>query len=76
MTTENNNFGDEDTSYQAAGGIEGIQQLVNDFYDLMDSLGSVGLASSPLLSLLKRQSRREERSLVIPNKRQATQSGA
>jgi hemoglobin len=38
MTTENPIFGDEDTSYQAAGGIEGIQQLVNEFYDLMDSL--------------------------------------
>lgn len=38
MTTENKNFGDEDTSYQSAGGIEGIQQLVNDFYDLMNSL--------------------------------------
>jgi hemoglobin len=38
MTTQNRNFGDGDTSYQAAGGLEGIQRLVNDFYDLMDSL--------------------------------------
>ncbi len=38
MTTNIKNFGDDDTSYQAAGGIEGIQNLVNDFYDLMDSL--------------------------------------
>ncbi len=38
MTTQALNFGDNDTSYQAAGGLEGIQGLVNDFYDLMDSL--------------------------------------
>ena len=38
MTTKHMKFGEEDASYQAAGGIEGIQQLVNDFYDLMDTL--------------------------------------
>jgi hemoglobin len=38
MTTKNMKFGEEDASYQAAGGREGIKQLVNDFYDLMDSL--------------------------------------
>jgi hemoglobin len=38
MTTQSLNFGDGDTSYHAAGGLEGIQGLVDDFYDLMDSL--------------------------------------
>ena len=37
MKTQNRNFGDGNTSYQAAGSLEGIQRLVNDFYDLMDS---------------------------------------
>lgn len=32
------NFGTGDTSFQAAGGIEGIQQLVDDFYKIMDTL--------------------------------------
>lgn len=37
--TENKpTYGTGDASYQAAGGLEGIQKLVNDFYDLMDSL--------------------------------------
>ncbi|SFX56114.1 group II truncated hemoglobin [Marinospirillum alkaliphilum] len=31
-------FGDEDTSYQAAGGQEGIRRLVEAFYEAMDSL--------------------------------------
>ncbi len=31
-------FGVGDASYQAAGGIDGIQKLVSCFYDLMDSL--------------------------------------
>lgn len=31
------NFGVEDASYQAAGGIEGIRRLVDDFYRIMDS---------------------------------------
>ena len=31
-------FGDGDNSYRAAGGENGIRQLVNDFYDQMDSL--------------------------------------
>lgn len=30
-------YGTADASYQAAGGIEGIRRLVNDFYDIMDS---------------------------------------
>jgi hypothetical protein len=38
-------------------------------------LGSVYLLASSLLSLKKRQSRREEKGLVIPNERRATQSG-
>lgn len=29
-------FGDGDTSFQAAGGVAGLRQLVDDFYDLMD----------------------------------------
>ena len=32
MTTE---YGKDDTTFQAAGGIEGIRQLVDSFYDLM-----------------------------------------
>ncbi len=31
-------YGQLDASYQAAGGIEGITQLVNDFYDFMETL--------------------------------------
>ncbi len=31
-------YGNGDATYQAAGGLEGITQLVNRFYDLMDSL--------------------------------------
>lgn len=31
-------YGDGDASFQAAGGVEGIRQLVNDFYDIMDEL--------------------------------------
>lgn len=31
-------YGQLDASYQAAGGLEGITQLVNDFYDYMDTL--------------------------------------
>lgn len=38
MNTENKTFGDGDTSFQAAGGKSGIEKLVNDFYDYMDSL--------------------------------------
>ncbi len=38
MTAEKTTYGVNDASYQAAGGYEGIQKLVNDFYDLMDSL--------------------------------------
>ena len=38
MTRKKQVFGVADASYQAAGGIEGIQKLVNRFYDLMDSV--------------------------------------
>lgn len=31
-------YGFSDTSFQAAGGMEGIRQLVDDFYDEMDQL--------------------------------------
>jgi hemoglobin len=31
-------YGDGDTSYQAAGGEDGIRQLVDDFYDVMEQL--------------------------------------
>ena len=31
-------FGDGDASFQAAGGIEGIERLVTDFYRFMDEL--------------------------------------
>jgi len=31
-------YGHEDHSFIAAGGFEGIKQLVNDFYDAMDTL--------------------------------------
>lgn len=30
-------YGAADASYQAAGGIEGLRRLVDDFYDIMDS---------------------------------------
>jgi len=32
------NYGQEDASFQAAGGFEGIKQLVDDFYDAMETL--------------------------------------
>ena len=38
MTNEKKPYGTGDASYQAAGGHEGIEKLVNDFYDLMDSV--------------------------------------
>lgn len=31
-------FGTDDASYQAAGGIDGLRRLVDDFYTLMDEL--------------------------------------
>ena len=39
MTDHNNPpmYGTQDASYKAAGGIEGIRQLVDDFYRIMDS---------------------------------------
>lgn len=36
--TQSTEYGQEDASYQAAGGLEGITQLVDDFYLAMDSL--------------------------------------
>jgi hemoglobin len=38
MIEQISNFGVGDASYLAAGEIDGIQKLVDDFYDLMDSL--------------------------------------
>jgi len=38
MSTENTTYGDEDTSFQAAGGFDGIKQLVDAFYDAMETL--------------------------------------
>ena len=38
MSKMEEQYGDGDTSYRAAGELKGIQQLVNDFYDYMDSL--------------------------------------
>ena len=38
QTTPSPQYGDGDTSFQAAGGVEGIRRLVNDFYALMDQL--------------------------------------
>jgi len=35
---QNRRFGDGDASFQAAGGIEGIERLVEDFYHFMDTL--------------------------------------
>jgi len=36
FVSDKGNYGVGDASYQAAGGIEGLQRLVNDFYRLMD----------------------------------------
>jgi len=41
MSLEESNFGVGDCSYQAAGKLSGITQLVTDFYDQMDSLSEV-----------------------------------
>lgn len=38
MTTNPIIYGDGDSSFQAAGGFEGIQSLVNAFYDAMETL--------------------------------------
>lgn len=42
MTTDSNKgsltYGHEDHSFQAAGGLEGIKQLVDDFYDAMEEM--------------------------------------
>ena len=37
MSTQPSQYGTQDASYQAAGGIEGIRRLVDDFYRIMDS---------------------------------------
>ena len=34
--TDTPTYGVGDASYQAAGGIDGLRRLVNDFYDLME----------------------------------------
>lgn len=36
-------YGDEDTSFKAAGGVEGIQKLVEDFYRIMDDLSDAAI---------------------------------
>lgn len=36
--SKNQGYGFEDTSYKAAGELEGITQLVNEFYTIMDSI--------------------------------------
>jgi len=38
MSTENTIYGEEDTSFQAAGGFDGIKQLVDAFYYAMEGL--------------------------------------
>jgi len=38
MSTENTIYGEEDTSFQAAGGFDGIKQLVDAFYYAMEAL--------------------------------------
>ena len=38
QATNESNYGDGDTSFRAAGGSQGIRQLVDDFYDLMATL--------------------------------------
>lgn len=40
MNTSSNTreYGDGDTSFQAAGGEAGLRRLVDDFYDIMDTL--------------------------------------
>lgn len=38
MTNNNQQFGEGDATYQAAGGLSGITQLVDRFYDIMDTL--------------------------------------
>ncbi len=38
MYTEKLGYGTGDASFQAAGGVAGIRQLVDDFYDLMEGL--------------------------------------
>ncbi|MDC1435954.1 group II truncated hemoglobin [Gammaproteobacteria bacterium] len=38
MSSESKKYGIEDHSYKAAGGLSGITQLVNSFYDFMEAL--------------------------------------
>ena len=37
MSADTRPYGTEDASFQAAGGVEGIRKLVDDFYDLMET---------------------------------------
>ena len=37
MSADSRPYGTEDASFQAAGGVEGIRKLVDDFYDLMET---------------------------------------
>ncbi|GGK73677.1 group II truncated hemoglobin [Amphritea balenae] len=38
MGTEKTEYGVDDNSYKAAGELEGLTRLVNDFYDIMDDI--------------------------------------
>ena len=38
MANTDGEYGDGATSFNAAGGVEGIRRLVDDFYDFMDTL--------------------------------------
>ena len=37
MSGDSRPYGTDDASFQAAGGVEGIRKLVDDFYDLMET---------------------------------------
>jgi len=39
-TGESPPFGFEDTSFQTAGGVDGVRKLVDAFYDVMDTTGT------------------------------------
>ena len=41
ISPANNYYGQLDASYQAAGGLEGVTKLVNDFYDFMEQIPEV-----------------------------------
>ena len=61
---------------KTGGNLTGRIRCFSVKHDLKSTLGSVDVWSSPLFCLKKHQSRREKRSLVIPNERRATTSGA